>query len=135
MDLESALHISASGMRVQGTRLRVISENIANASSTAQAPGGEPYRRKLVTFDNLMDQQLGVETVQVDRIGTDSSAFGREFNPGHPAADQEGYVLTSNVNTLIEMADMREAQRSYQANLRAIQASREMLQKTIEILR
>jgi len=135
MDLESALHISASGMRVQGTRLRVISENIANANSTAQTAGGEPYRRKLVTFANLMDRQLGVDTVQVDKIGTDSTAFGREFNPGHPAADESGYVLTSNVNTLVEMADMREAQRSYQANLRAIQASRDMLQKTIEILR
>jgi len=135
MDLESALHISASGMRAQGTRLRVISENIANANSTAQTAGGEPYRRKLVTFANLMDRQLGVDTVRVDQIGTDSSAFGREFEPGHPAADGEGYVLTSNVNTLIEMADMREAQRSYQANLRAIQASRDMLQKTIEILR
>ncbi len=135
MDLEHSLDIAASGMRAQGLRLRVISENLANADSTAQVPGGEPYRRKLVTFANVLDRELGVETVRVDGIVTDGSEFGRRFQPDHPAADGEGYVLLPNVNGLIEMADMREAQRSYEANLKAIQAARGMLSRTIEILR
>ncbi len=135
MDLEKSLNISAAGMRAQGTRLRVIAENIANANSTAQSPGGEPYRRKLVTFDNELDRALGLETVHVDSIVADRSAFQRRYEPGHPAADEEGYVLLPNVNSLMEMADLREAQRSYEANLKAIESSRSMLQKTIDILR
>jgi flagellar basal-body rod protein FlgC len=135
MDLEKSLNISAAGMRAQGTRLRVIAENIANANSTAQSPGGEPYRRKLVTFDNELNRSLGLETVQVDSIVADRSAFQRRYEPGHPAADEEGYVLLPNVNSLMEMADLREAQRSYEANLKAIESSRSMLQKTIDILR
>lgn len=135
MDLEKSLNISAAGMRSQGTRLRVIAENIANASSTAQTPGGEPYRRKLVTFENVLDHAIGVETVRVDSIVADRGAFGRRFEPGHPGADEDGYVLTPNVNSLMEMSDMREAQRSYEANLKVIESSRAMLQKTIDILR
>ena len=135
MDLTKSLNISAAGMRAQGTRLRVISENIANANSTAQTPGGEPYRRKLVTFENELDRSAGVETVRVDSIVADRSAFSRRYEPGHPAADEEGYVLEPNVNSLMEMADLREAQRSYEANLKAIESSRSMLQKTIDILR
>ena len=135
MDLEKTLHISASALRAQGTRLRTIAENIANAGSTAQEPGGEPYRRKVVTFENVLDRALGVNKVQIRDIGVDRSEFGRKYQPGHPAADANGYVLTPNVNGLIEMTDMREAQRTYEANLRVIQASRTMLQQTIEILR
>lgn len=135
MDLTKSLNISAAGMRAQGTRLRVISENIANANSTAQTPGGEPYRRKLVTFENELDRSSGIETVRVDSIVADRSAFARRYEPGHPAADEEGYVLEPNVNSLMEMADLREAQRSYEANLKAIESSRSMLQKTIDILR
>lgn len=135
MDLEKSLNISAAGMRAQGTRLRVIAENIANANSTAQSPGGEPYRRKLVTFDNELNNSLGLETVRVDSIVADRSAFQRRYEPGHPAADEEGYVLLPNVNSLMEMADLREAQRSYEANLKAIESSRSMLQKTIDLLR
>ena len=134
-DLFKSLDISASGMRAQGTRLRVISENVANADSTATTPGGEPYRRKLVTFDSVLDRQLGIERVEVKRISRDPSEFGEKYLPSHPAADATGYVKTSNVNTMIEMADMREAQRSYEANLRVLQASRAMLQGTIELLR
>lgn len=135
MDLEKSLNVSAAGMRAQGTRLRVISENIANVNSTAQTPGGEPYRRKLVTFDNELDRSLGIETVRVESIVADRSAFSRRYEPGHPAADEEGYVLMPNVNSLMEMADLREAQRSYEANLKALESSRTMLQKTIDILR
>ncbi len=135
MDLGKSFFVSASGLRAQATRLRVIAENIANSSSTAQSPGGEPYRRRLVSFGNILDRALGVEKVQVTNVFTDPGDFGRRLDPGHPAADQDGYVLTPNVNTLVEMSDMREAQRSYEANLKAIQAARSMLRETVQILR
>jgi len=135
MDLQDAMRLSASGMRAQGTRLRVIAENVANSSSMAQAPGGEPYRRKLVSFGTVMDRELGLEKVRVASIFTDKDSFGRKFMPGHPAADEDGYVLTPNVNPLMEMADMREAQRTYEANLRAIQTVRMMLTRTMELLK
>ena len=135
MDFGKSLDISAAGMRAQGTRLRIIAENIANADSTATTPGGQPYRRKLVTFANELDRASETHKVTVHKIQFDESSFSRRFEPGHPAADAEGYVLYPNVNSLIEMADMREAQRSYEANLRAIQAARTMLQQTIDILR
>lgn len=135
MDLYKSLHISASGMKAQGTRLRVISENIANADSTGQTPGAEPYRRKVITFGERMNRELGVPTVEVKGIGTDQAEFTRRYDPGHPAADAEGYVLIPNVNTLIEVTDMREAQRSYEANLKVLQTSRTMLEQTLGILR
>ncbi len=135
MDLMKSMSISAAGMKVQGTRIRTLAENVANAESTAQVPGGQPYRRKVVTFDNALNRALGAETVYVKGITTDKSDFGRRYEPGHPAADDEGYVLVSNVNSLIELTDMREAQRSYEANLKVIQSARSMLQQTIEILR
>ncbi|MCG8357460.1 MAG: flagellar basal body rod protein FlgC [Kiloniellales bacterium] len=135
MDLLKSMSISASGMKAQGSRIRVIAENIANADSTAQVAGGQPYRRKVVTFDNALDRALGAETVYVKGISPDRGDFGRRYEPGHPAADEEGYLLVSNVNSLIELTDMREAQRSYEANLKVIQSSRAMLQQTIDILR
>jgi flagellar basal-body rod protein FlgC len=135
MDLFKALSHSAAGMRAQGTRMRVIAENVANSNSTATTPGELPYRRKLVTFENVLDRELNVELVRTGDVAFDQSDFGRRFDPGHPAADPEGYVLTPNVQVLIEMADMREAQRSYQANLQVIRSSRRMLQRTIDILR
>jgi len=134
-DVLRTLRISASGMRTQGTRLRVIAENVANADSLPTAPGEQPYRRKTVTFKSALDRATGVELVEVDRIGTDASAFQRRYQPGHPAADAGGYVLTPNVSTLIEMSDMREAERSYEANLNVIKSSKAMLNETIDILR
>ena len=134
-DLSKSMNISAAGMKVQGERLRIISENIANAGSTALTPNDEPYRRKLVTFGNTLDRELGMELVEVQKVSRDRSEFGLRYQPGHPAADANGYVKTSNVNTLIEMTDMREAQRSYEANLRVMQAARTMLQRTIDLLR
>jgi flagellar basal-body rod protein FlgC len=134
-DLFKTLDISASGMRAQGTRLRVISENVANAGSTGQTPGAEPYRRKTVTFTNELDRALDAQIVKVKNVVQDKSEFGRRYEPGHPAADADGYVMVPNVNSLIEMSDMREAQRSYEANLRVIQTSRIMLEQTIGILR
>lgn len=134
-DLLRTLRISASGMKAQGTRLRVISENVANADSLATQPGGLPYRRKVVTFRNQLDQAIGVNTVRVDRVKTDLSEFQKRYDPAHPAADANGYVLAPNISTLVEMTDMREAQRSYEANLNVIKASKAMLQETIGLMR
>ena len=134
-DLSKSLSIAASGMKAQGARLRVISENVANAGSTALTPEQDPYRRKLVTFGSVLDRELGASLVEVKRVSRDPSEFRSRYQPNHPAADEAGYVAISNVNTLIEMTDMREAQRSYEANLKVLQASRQMLKGTIELLR
>lgn len=133
--LMRTLNISAAGMQAQGTRLRVIAENIANANSMATEPGALPYRRQVVTFKNELDRELGLNTVQVDNIRPDLSKFGQKFDPSHPAADENGYVLTPNVNSLIEMMDMREAQRSYEANLNVLRNAKSMLMSTIDVLR
>ena len=129
------MRISTAGMQVQGARLRVISENIANADSLPQDANGKPYRRKLITFQNSLNRAMGLDTVKVHSIKADQSEFGKKFDPNHPAADEDGYVLTPNVNSLVEMSDMREAQRSYEANLQLIKASKAMLNGAIEILR
>lgn len=135
MDLMNSLAISAAGMKVQGTRLRVIAENLANANSTAASPGDLPYRRKLVLFENALNRELGVHNVKVKKIDVDRSDFQRRYDPGHPSADREGYVLLPNVNSLVESMDMREAQRSYEANLNTIDATRQMIMRTVELLR
>lgn len=134
-DINDALKISASGLKAQGARLRVIAENLANADSVAKTPGGDPYRRKVITFRNLLDRELGVDLVEPGRVTFDRSPFETRYDPTNPAADDKGYVKVPNVNTLIELADMREAERSYEANLKAIESSRTMLQRAIDILR
>lgn len=135
MDLSKSLEISAAAMRAQGTRLRIISENLANADSTGETADDLPYRRQVVSFRNVFDRALGGETIEVANIVEDPSQFDRRYEPGHPSADDDGYVLYPNVNTLVEMMDMREAQRSYEANLNAIEVARSMLSKTIDLLR
>jgi flagellar basal-body rod protein FlgC len=135
MDLVKALKISASGMKAQGTRLRVISENLANAQSTATSPGEEPYRRKIINFKNVFDRVMGANLVRVSNPSEDKSAFGKRYDPAHPAADGQGYIQLPNVKPLVEMMDMRESQRSYEANLSVITATKGMLQRTIELLR
>ena len=135
MDLMESLMISAAGMRAQGQRLRVVAENLANADSVSEVPGGDPYRRKTISFKNQLDRELGLETVQVQKVGVDPSDFRMKYDPNNPAADAKGYVKLPNVNSLIEMSDMREAQRSYEANLRAIEVARSMLQRTIDLIR
>jgi flagellar basal-body rod protein FlgC len=134
-DLNDALKISASGMKAQGARLRVIAENLANADSVAKTPGGDPYRRKVITFRNVLDRELGVDLVEPSRVTVDRGPLETRYDPNNPAADEKGYVKVPNVNTLIELADMREAERSYEANLKVIEASRTMLQRAIDILR
>jgi len=127
--------ISAAGMKGQSTRLRVIAENIANADSLGTEPGADPYRRKTITFKNELNRQIGLDTVHVDKISPDMSDFNKRYDPSHPAADKDGYVKTPNVNSLIEMSDMREAQQSYEANLNVIRTSKSMVMSTIDILR
>lgn len=135
-NLFNAMAISANGMRAQGERIRVITENVANADTAANVPGEEPYRRQLITFKNQMDRDAGVRKVEVDSIDRDmKSPFPEKFMPDHPGADERGYVRMPNVNTLIEVMDIREAQRSYEANLGMIQRSQEMVNRTIDLLR
>jgi flagellar basal-body rod protein FlgC len=135
MDLLKALKVSAAGMKAQGVRLRVIAENIANTDSLATEPGAQPYRRKVVTFKNMLDRASGSRQVTINKIAVDGSDFKKKYDPTHPSADTDGYVLMPNVNTMVEMMDMREAQRSYSANLSVIEASKSMLMRTIDILR
>ena len=133
-DLSTALKISAAGMRAQSGRVRVVAENIANAESTAASPGGEPYRRQVPVFSSAVDKTTGARLVALDRVALDPSAFSLSFDPSHPAANAEGYVLTPNVNPLVEMMDLREAQRSYEANLGALDQARAMAAATLRIL-
>jgi flagellar basal-body rod protein FlgC len=135
MDLMKSLLISASGMKAQSARMRVIAENLANADSIAQSPDGQPYRRKMVTFRNELDRSSGVKLVEASGVTADATPFGRKYDPGNPAADVSGYVQTPNVEPVIEISDMQEAQRSYEANLNVIDAARSMLMRTIDLLR
>lgn len=135
-ELFSAMSISASGMKAQSARLRVISQNIANSSTAAPAPGEDPYTRQTITFKNELDRQIGEKTVKIDRIRQDTKRpYPTKYMPDHPGADESGYVKMPNVDPLIEAMDMREAQRSYEANLGMIDQSRNMVQQTIDILR
>lgn len=135
MDLTNALAISSRGMDVQTTRLRVIAENLANQDSTGSTKGADPYRRKTITFENKMDRALGQTTVKVKEIGQDKSDLPLRFDPSNPAADATGYVKLPNVNSFTEVMDMREAQRSYSANLSVMQVTRSMLTRTIDMLK
>jgi flagellar basal-body rod protein FlgC len=135
MDLMKSIAIAASGLRAQAGRMQVISENIANADSTPTVPGGDPYRRKIPTFQSQIDKALDARVVALGPVRTDSSDFQVKYEPGHPAADANGNVRYPNVNPLIEMTDMREAQRSYEANINVITATRTMVERTLDILK
>ncbi len=134
-DLSSILQVAAAGLRAQSSRMRVIAENLANADSTAREPGAEPYRRRVPTFDSQLDRATGNHLVRMNNIRSDMSDFGVRFEPGHPAADTDGYIRTPNVNSLVELMDLREAQRSFEANMNVVEASRAMLMRTIDLLR
>jgi flagellar basal-body rod protein FlgC len=133
--LADAMETAASGMRAQSVRVRVVSENLANAESTAAVPGGTPYQRKVVTFEQAIDRATGANIVQATRITNDTSPFHTAYDPSHPAANAQGYVQMPNVSPAIEMADMREAERSYEANLSVIGQTRSMIGKTLDILK
>ena len=133
--LETSLRIAASGLQAQSTRLRVVSENIANAQSTGSTPGADPYARRTVSFESAMDRALGANLVQVKSIGVDSTAFKFAHDPGNPAADENGMVKMPNVDVLVELADMREANRSYEANLQVAKQSADMLNTAISLMK
>ena len=135
MDFIKSLFVAASGLKAQSGRMRVIAENIANADSTARTPEADPYRRRMPTFKAEFDRQLQANTVELGKVETDKSDFKERFEPGHPAANANGYVKMPNVDRLVEAVDMREAQRSYEANLNVITSTRQMVSKTLEILR
>ncbi len=134
-DLKRARLTAAAGMAAQGARLRVIAENMANVDSTATEKGGDPFRRKVSVFKNELDRELGVHKVRLDKILPDRSDFIRRYEPNHPAADDKGYVNYPNVNPIIELMDMREAQRSYEANLNVFKGVRQMSRATVDLLR
>ena len=133
--LQASLKIAGSGLEAQSTRLRIIAQNIANSQSTASTAGGDPYARQTVSFDDTLDRQSGVEMVRVKNIGVDASPFRLQHDPGNPAADADGYVKTPNVDVLIELDDMREANRTYEANLQVAKQSADMLTQTVALLK
>ena len=126
---------AASGMRAQGDRLRIVSENLANSSSTSQVAGGNPYRRKTISFESVMDPKTGAAIVQAATVDRDQTDFTLRYDPSHPAADENGYIKMPNVNPLIEMSNMREAARSYEANLAMLDKARDMRQQLVELLK
>jgi flagellar basal-body rod protein FlgC len=135
MDFLKSIAVAASGLRAQAGRMRIISENIANADSTASSPGANPFRRKIPTFTSQIDRALDARVVGLGQVRSDPSDFITKYQPGHPAADASGNVKYPNINPLIEMTDLREAQRSYEANINVIGATRRMIQRTLDILK
>jgi flagellar basal-body rod protein FlgC len=133
--IEAAIDVATSGLEAHSTRMRVISENLANAESTASTPGANPYTRKTVTFEDEMDQASGADLVKVKAIGLDRSPYRVEYDPGNPAADANGFVKLPNVNLITEMADMREANRSYSANIQVVKQARELFTMTVDLMR
>jgi len=133
--LQSILKVGAAGLEAQSTRMRVLSENIANANSTGNTPGADPYTRKVVSFESQIDDVEQTATVRVAGIDAATTPYKLEYMPGHPAADQKGFVKLPNVDVMTEVADMREANRSYEANLQIIKQARDMINMTIDMLR
>jgi flagellar basal-body rod protein FlgC len=135
MDFIKSIAIATTGMRAQAGRMRILSENIANADSTASTPGGDPYRRRIVTFRSELDRQLDAHVVSLGKVATDSSDFVVRHEPDNPMADGKGDVKYPNVNSLVEMTDFRDAQRSYEANINVISSTKRMLQRTLDVLK
>jgi flagellar basal-body rod protein FlgC len=133
--LQASLKVGASGLEAQSKRLRVVSENLANAQSTGRTPGADPYTRKTISFETELDEATGISLVRVSGIDHHRSPYRIEHNPGHPAADAKGFVKLPNVDIMVEIADVREANRSYEANLQVIKQAREMIAMTIDLLR
>lgn len=135
MDLINTIHISSSGLKTQQDRLKIVAQNIANADSVGTRTGEPPYRRKTISFKNQLDRETGDMMVRTNKISVDRSDFVKKYEPTHPQADAQGYVLYPNVNPITEMVDMREARRSYEANLNVIESSKAMLSQTMSLLR
>ena len=134
-DLTTSLQISAAGMDVQTARIRVVAENLANQNTTGSGPGADAYRRRTISFQNRLDESLGVETVSVKSVGTDQNPQPMKYDPSNPAADKNGYVKTPNVNSFVELMDMRDAEQAYSANLNVASTTRTMLNRTLDLLK
>jgi flagellar basal-body rod protein FlgC len=134
MDFSKSMSVAASGMRAQTERMKTISENIANANSTSPIKGADPYRRKIATIHNNFDRELEANLVQAGKPIPDKSDFRSQYDPGNPNADKQGYVKLPNVDSLVEIMDMREAQRSYEADLSVMESTKQMLAKTVDLL-
>jgi flagellar basal-body rod protein FlgC len=135
MDLINTIHISSSGLRVQQDRLKIVAQNIANSESIGTRNGEDPYRRKTISFKNHLDRETGAQMVRTNKVSVDKSDFVKKYEPSNPQADAQGYVLYPNVNSITEMMDMREARRSYEANLNVIESSKSMLNQTMSLIR
>jgi flagellar basal-body rod protein FlgC len=135
VDLLNSMYIAASGMHAQSDRLRIVAQNIANVDSTGRSANEDPYRRKIVTFKNQLDRELNADTVRVGEYGVDRTDFPKKYDPSHPAADKDGYVRMPNVNPMLEMVDMREARRAYEANIDMVETTKSMLMQTVNMLR
>jgi len=135
MDLNVAMQVAFSGLGAQGERLKVISENLANADSTSQTPGGTPYQRKLITFRSVFDRSIDATTVQAGNVLNVGGNFERRYDPTNPGASSDGYVQLPNVNPLVELMDMKDAQQTYQANLNVIDAAKAMISHTLDLMR
>ena len=135
MNFSDTIGISAAGMQVQSKRLQVAAENLANAETTGTSPGSDAYRRKTITFKEMLDRSTGVSAVAVREIGQDQSDFEMRYDPSHPAADAKGMVKMPNVDTMTEILNTHEAQHSYEANLNTMQITRSMLTRTINLMK
>ncbi len=135
MDLIDSVHISSAGLGAQSARLKVIAQNVANAESVGTRAGADPYRRKTITFKEALDKESGVPLVKADKIGEDRSDFVKRYEPTNPEANEEGYVMYPNINSMMEMVDMREARRAYEANLNMIEASKSMFTDTLNLIK
>ena len=135
MDFSTSMTVAASGLKAQSDRMKTIAENIANANSAASTAGGDPYRRKVPTMTSSFDRELNAEVVKSGKPVADSSEFRMQYDPGNPLADNKGYVKMPNVNSLVEIMDMREAQRSYEADLTVMEATKAMLSRTVDLLK
>jgi flagellar basal-body rod protein FlgC len=134
MDFSTSMAVAASGLRTQSDRMKIIAENIANANSTSSAPGGDPYRRKIATQNSSFDRELGASMVESGKPIEDKSEFRTQYDPGNPNADKQGYIKLPNVDPLIEIMDMKEAQRSYEADLTVMDSTKQMLSQTVNLL-
>jgi flagellar basal-body rod protein FlgC len=133
--IQTAIKVAGSGIEAQSRRMLVVSENLANANSTGKTPGADPYKRKTISFVSELDQAANAKFVKVDRVDLDRAPFRIEHDPNHPAADADGYVKLPNVDMLVELADMREANRSYEANIQVVKQARSLISMTIDLLR
>lgn len=135
MDIVDSVHISAAGLGAQSARLKVVAQNIANAESVGTRAGAQPYRRQTISFKETLDKETGLKTVQPGKVSKDQSDFVKRYEPTNPEADEQGYVMYPNVNSVVEMVDMREARRGYEANLNVIEASKSMFSDTLNLIK